>query len=170
MLAVVYAALAGLSYGAADFSGAIAAKRDDATLVTLVVQVVSLLALGAVLLVFSTGEILGSDMVWGAVAGLGAAAALALFYRALAIGPMSTAASLTALVGAAIPVIVGLLLGEVPGPITMIGVAIAVPAAVLVSVGGTGIRGQPVGLPPRERAIIGAPSNPRPAPMARRRV
>jgi drug/metabolite transporter (DMT)-like permease len=61
---------------------------------------------------------------------------LSTFYRALAEGPMSTAASVTAMVGSLIPVAFGLALGDVPGRLTLIGIGLAVPAGVAVSVGG----------------------------------
>ena len=136
MVAVIFATLSGLSYGASDFSGGLASKRSDPVVVTLAVQVVSLLSLAVVLVAYPRGSLLATDLAWGALAGVGVAVGLATFYRALADGPMSTAASVTALVGSLIPVLAGLALGEIPGTLTMVGVALAVPAGVAVSVGG----------------------------------
>lgn len=156
MAAVLFAALSGLSYGASDFTGALATKKDDAFLVTAAMQVVSLLSLVVVLVAFSTGQFVAFDLVWGSVAGLGAALGLTTFYRALAIGPMSSAASVTALTSAMIPVIAGLLLGEVPGAVTMAGIGLAIPGAVLVSIGGVTARGVSMNLSPRDRvAVVG---------------
>jgi len=64
---------------------------------------------------------------------------------------MATAASLTALYSAGIPVATGLLLGDRPGTLTMIGIALAVPASVLVSIGGLGALIAPSNTTPRER-------------------
>ena len=151
MIAVAFAALSGLSYGAADFAGAIASQRNKETLVTAVVQLVSLLALLVAIVVWVDGSPSQSDYLWGALGGLGTALGLVTFYKALAQGPMATAASLTALWGAGIPVVTGLVLGDIPGWIQLIGIAIAVPAAVLVSVGGMSLDVLATNTTPRER-------------------
>lgn len=151
MAAVLFAALSGLSYGASDFTGALATKKNDSSLVTVAMQLVSLLSLVVILVVFTTGQFVAFDLVWGSIAGVGAALGLTTFYRALAMGPMSTAASVTALTSALLPVIAGLLLGEVPGAVTMAGIGLAIPGAVLVSVGGVAARRVSIDLSPRDR-------------------
>lgn len=135
MIALLLAAAAAASYGAADFSGALASKRVNAMVITVVVQAVSLVALNAMLVVFPEDDRRWTDLGWAALAGLGAALALVCFYRALAIGPMSTAAAVTAAVGTAVPVVVALGLGERPSALTLAGVALCLPGAVLVSAG-----------------------------------
>lgn len=136
MIAVVFAALSGLSYGASDFSGGLASKRNDAVLVTIVVQLISLVSL-VVILTFSAGAIVGAtDLAWGGLGGVGATIGLTTFYKALADGPMTTAASVTGLVGSLVPVITGLALGQVPNNFTMAGIALAIPAGIVVSAGG----------------------------------
>lgn len=152
MFGVLLATISALSYGASDFSGALASKKADSTVVTVAAQLVSLLTLVAVLLVVPEDHRTLVDLSWGALGGLGAAVALVAFYRALAIGPMSTAASTTALLSATVPVVAGLLLGDRPGVITLLGIGVAVPAAVLVSVGGMVFHHQSIELSPRERA------------------
>ena len=156
MFAVLLATLSGLSYGASDFSGALATKRNDAALVTLVVQIVSFAALGVVLYFTFDGAIVAADLAWGALGGLGATVGLTTFYKALADGPMSTAASVTALIGALLPVSVGLLLGEVPNNPTLFGIALAIPAAIIVSVGGLEAHALSRNLNPRARTAARA--------------
>lgn len=158
MLAVVLAALSGLSYGAADFSGAFASKDNDATVVTVSMQIVSLLSLLIALAVMQPNTS-STDLAWGALGGLGAALGLTTFYKALALGPMSVAASITALVSAAIPVLAGFLLGDRPNAVTIGGIALAIPAAVLVSVGGIGAKGISISLPPREQFVARSSGN-----------
>ncbi len=150
MFAVLLAALSSVSYGASDFSGAMASKRTDSAVVTVVAQLVSLVTLGVVLLVLPPDAWLVEDLAWGAAGGVCVAVALTCFYRALAIGPMSTAAATTALVGALVPLVAGLALGERPGTITLLGIAVSIPAAVLVSAGGAVNRAS-LRLAPRER-------------------
>ncbi|MCB0994988.1 MAG: DMT family transporter [Acidimicrobiales bacterium] len=157
MLGVLLAALAGLSYGASDFSGAVASKAVDATLVTVVMQVVSLVALVGLVVVFS-GDATTADLAWGALGGVCAAFALATFYRALALGPMSTAAAITAMIGSIVPIAAGLALGDRPALLTMVGVALTVPAAVLVSAADPALHGA-VPSTPRERVAAGRHAN-----------
>jgi drug/metabolite transporter (DMT)-like permease len=138
VFAVVLAVLSSVSYGAADFAGAMAAKSTSSTAVTTLVQAVSLITLGAVLILDPPAATRAADLGWGAVGGVGTAVALACFYRALAIGPMSVAAATTALVGALVPLVAGVLFGERPSGVTWLGIAASIPAAVLVSAGGAG--------------------------------
>ncbi|MGI9608557.1 MAG: EamA family transporter [Acidimicrobiales bacterium] len=152
VIALLYAGLSGLSYGAADFSGALATKRNDAMLVTIAMQIVSLGALAVLLYWFVDGVFVMEDMWWGGLGGLGAALGLVTFYKALADGPMTTAASVTALVGSLVPITAGLALGEVPNPITLSGIGLAVPAAVLVSVGALGVKSRRRAATPRSNA------------------
>lgn len=153
VIAVVFAVLSGLSYGASDFSGALATKKNNAALVTIVVQIVSLVALGGALYLLDDGTLIAKDLAWGAVAGIGATVGLTTFYKALATGPMSTAASVTGLVGSLVPVATGLLLGEVPNDITLAGIALAIPAAIVVSVGAVGLRSIAADANPRARTL-----------------
>ena len=150
MFAVLLAALASVSYGSSDFAGAMASKRTGSAVVTVFVQVVSLLTLGLVLVVLPPDAWTLRDFLWGALGGVGVAVALTCFYRALAIGPMSTAAATTALIGALVPLAAGFGFGERPGAITLVGIAVSIPAAVLVSAGGAD-GGASRGLTPRER-------------------
>lgn len=151
MLAVTLAALSALSYGASDFSGAVATKSNNAVLVTAFVQTVSLGSLIVVLAYHPDGTFLLVDLAWGALGGLGASVGLVTFYQALARGPMSVAAALTALWSSAIPVLAGLGLGDRPGTLTLVGIALAVPSAVLVSVERDEVPASAFG--PRDRVV-----------------
>lgn len=143
-----------MAYGASDFSGAVATKDTDSIVVTAAVQVVSLIALILLLVLFPFGQLDSVDLLWGAAAGLGATLGLTMFYRALALGPMSTAASITAMCSAAIPVLYGLFRGIVPGGLSLVGIGLAIPASVLVSAGGVSMHRAVSNLGPRE--IVGA--------------
>jgi drug/metabolite transporter (DMT)-like permease len=155
VFAVVLAVLSSVSYGASDFAGAMAAKSASSTVVTTLVQAVSLVTLGVILLVDPPAAMRAVDLGWGALGGVGVAVALTCFYRALAIGPMSVAAAATALVGALVPLAAGVLFGERPSGITWLGIAASIPAAVLVSAGGAGI-GHLRLATPREQVFVSA--------------
>lgn len=72
---------------------------------------------------------------WGAASGIASAAAFALLYQTLAIGPMNVLSPITALVSAALPVAVGLLQGERLGVAGLAGLPLALVAVVMVSAG-----------------------------------
>jgi drug/metabolite transporter (DMT)-like permease len=130
-VALLLALASSLAYGAADFLGGLAARSAHVLRVVMIAAPASLLvelvlwpAIGAR---FSAGAV-----VWGAGSGLASAAAFALLYRTLAIGPMSV---LSPLVPAALPVSVGLLGGEHLGGLALGGMVLALAAVVLVSTG-----------------------------------
>jgi uncharacterized membrane protein len=154
VIALALATLSAVAYGGSDFAGGVASKEHDSALVTVAVQIASLLTLGVLLVAFAADDApVPSDFAWGALGGLGAAFGLVMFYRALAVGPMSVAAALTALVGATLPVAAGLLLGGAVGGLTIAGALIAIPAAVLVSVGAPELAASRAVVSPRQRLI-----------------
>jgi drug/metabolite transporter (DMT)-like permease len=146
--ALLLALVSSLAYGAADFLGGVAARGAHVLRVVVIAAPVSLLvelflwpAVGAS---FDAGAV-----AWGALSGVASAAAFALLYRTLAIGPMSVLSPVTALVSAALPVSVGLLGGERPSGLALGGMALALVAVVVVS-GGTDARG----LRPSRAALV----------------
>jgi drug/metabolite transporter (DMT)-like permease len=131
MLTAVIGLLGAFVYGSADFLGGLASRRIGPLRVT----AVSALAGLAGLLVaswFVHGEWSAAAVGWGAVSGLTGAAAIALLYACLAIGPMSILSPLTAVVSAIVPMSWGLLGGETLAPIGYVALALALVAVVLV--------------------------------------
>ena len=61
-------------------------------------------------------DVTGRDVVFGALAGVTGSSGVALLYLALAIGPMSVVAPVTAVCAAIVPLGIGLALGERPHP------------------------------------------------------
>lgn len=74
------------------------------------------------------------DFGWGAAAGLIGGAGLVLFYKGLATGMMSVVAPITGVAAIAVPVLAGLVLGERPGRLPLVGVALAAVSVVCVSI------------------------------------
>jgi drug/metabolite transporter (DMT)-like permease len=75
-----------------------------------------------------------AEALWiGAIAGIGGSGGLLFYFKALAIGPMGVTAPVAAVVGAAVPVIVGLSLGERPGTLALCGIAVAIVGTTLAS-------------------------------------
>jgi drug/metabolite transporter (DMT)-like permease len=134
-VAVVLALASAVVYGTADFLGGLASRRTSVFGVVAMSQVVGLVALLA-LLPWLGGPVGATDLAWGGAAGLAGAAGLMVFFRALAGGVMSVIAPVTAVTAAAVPVLVGLLVGNRIGPWAAIGIALALAAVVLVSAEG----------------------------------
>jgi len=84
-----------------------------------------------------------ADLAWGAAGGVAGGAGVTLFYRALATGVMSVVAPVTAVTGAVVPVVAGLLLGERPGALVLVGIAIAIVAVALLAREAPGARERP---------------------------
>jgi drug/metabolite transporter (DMT)-like permease len=137
-MALAFSLLAALVYGAADFFGGIASRKTAPAFVVFASQGFGFLILGAGLAIVP-GTFHWADVPFGIAAGVAAAAGIAFLYAALARGRMGIVSPITAVVGAAIPVLVGLAMGERPGTLAMAGVAAALLAVVLVSAdAGTG--------------------------------
>ena len=83
------------------------------------------------------GERLGDDLAIGAWAGVVGGLAIGAFYFALSRGSMSVVAPVSATTSAVVPVIAGLLLGESPARFQWAGIALALPAILLISREGT---------------------------------
>ncbi|MFF4406572.1 EamA family transporter [Streptomyces sp. NPDC001262] len=138
----VFALATALMWGLADFGGGLLTRRMPALTVVLVSQLLAVGALGTI--VIATGAWSeASPRLWcAAAAGVVGTAALLCFYRALALGPMGVVSPLGALGGVAVPVGVGLVLGERPGLLQFAGIAVAIVGVVLAS--GPGLGGAPV--------------------------
>lgn len=134
-MAEVLALLSALVWGASDFCGGLASRRATSAAVVVGSQAAGLLVLLLLLPVLG-GSPTAADLAWGAAAGVSGAAGLVIFYRALAAGVMSVVAPVTAVCAAAVPVLVGVGLGEHIGPAAGVGILLALVAVVLVAAGG----------------------------------
>ncbi len=128
LLASISAAL----FGVADFFGGLSARRIAAQWTTGIAQGTGLVVIVGTALVVG-GSPTGSDLGLGAAAGLCGGLGLTLFYWAMAQGPMSVVAPVSALVSALVPIAAGLADGERPGPLAMAGIVLALPAIAVIS-------------------------------------
>ena len=133
---LLFAGFTALSFGVADFTGGIAAKRWPSDWVAGTGQAVGVPIIAPLLLALPGEAPLRADLGWGALAGVTAGIGITLLYRALAAGPMNVAAPAAAVVSSIVPVVAGLVLGERPGTSALIGVACGVVAVAVV--GATG--------------------------------
>ncbi|MFE7394133.1 EamA family transporter [Streptomyces sp. NPDC057582] len=138
MIALLLALGSSLAYGCADFLGGLGARKAH-VLRTVMIAAPASLAVELLLWPFLGASFSTGALCWGAASGVASAAAFALLYRTLAIGPMNVLSPVTALVSAALPVGVGLLQGEHLAAAGLVGLPLALVAVVLVSAGhGTG--------------------------------
>jgi drug/metabolite transporter (DMT)-like permease len=127
---------AAVAYGAADFFGGLASRRTAALTVVLLSQAAGSLLLLVSWPLFSSGALDETAVGWGLLAGVCGSGGVTLLYLGLATGPMSLVAPVTAVIAAIVPVAFGLAAGERPGPLSLLGVGVALVAVVLVSVSG----------------------------------
>jgi drug/metabolite transporter (DMT)-like permease len=132
-MAVMLGLLVAISYGAGDFFGGLSSRRLTPTVVVQASQLVGLATLTVGLLLVPDQHLVGIDVARGAVAGTVGLLGLVLLYRGLAAGAMSIVAPVTAVGAAVLPVAWGLLDGERPGGLALLGVALALLAVLLVS-------------------------------------
>ncbi|WP_405475650.1 EamA family transporter [Streptomyces sp. NBC_00009] len=134
MIALLLALGSSLAYGCADFLGGLGARKAH-VLRTVMVAAPASLAVELLLWPVLGASFSPAALGWGAASGVASAAAFALLYKTLAIGPMNVLSPVTALVSAALPVGVGLMQGERLGMAGLLGLPLALVAVVLVSAG-----------------------------------
>jgi drug/metabolite transporter (DMT)-like permease len=133
VLAILLSLVSAAGYGSSDFAAGLATRRASVIRVTLLAEGVSVAVVGVALAL--TGADLPSPQAaaWGSAAGLaGVAGALAL-YLGFRHAAFSVAATLSAVGAAGFSVLAGLLLGERPTALALIGIALALPAIAGVS-------------------------------------
>jgi drug/metabolite transporter (DMT)-like permease len=131
-VAIVLALLSALAYGISDFLGGIFSKKASPWQVAVVGQTSSTLTITLVALLIG-GSPSGADWRWGALAGVGGGMGAAFLYRGLAGARMGVVAPLSAVGSALLPVVVGVLTGERPSTLAVIGIVCAFPAMYLIS-------------------------------------
>jgi len=148
----VFALGASLSYGIADYVGALAARRTSALTVTFGMQTVGLIIL-LPMLPFLPGRASVTAITIGAVSGAAGTAGLVLYLRSMATGPIGVVSPLAAVSGAAVPVAWGsFVLGDELSSLQMLGVGLALASVVIVAwvpgsaVGAADLRGVVGGL------------------------
>ena len=132
MLGIALGLASSVAWGITDFLGGLQSRRMSALAVLLVTQPLGL-ALGLLAaLAFADGMPERSDALLGVIAGVVIVSALAAFYRGMAIGPVSIVAVLASL-GAVVSLVGGLVQGDDPAALQLVGSVVAIVGVVLVS-------------------------------------
>jgi drug/metabolite transporter (DMT)-like permease len=142
VLSILLAATSALIWGTGDFLGGKAVRqaaggRGLALSVTVIAQL-SAIPMIALFLLIVPGQLGVSAVLWGGIAGVAGLLGIALLYQGLASGAMSVVAPTTAVTAAVVPMAGGLIQGERPGTVALIGAVCAIFAIGLVSTGSSG--------------------------------
>lgn len=132
-MAALLALLSSLSWGTADFMGGLAARRVGSLRVLAVSYPAGGVLITVAAFVLIPGRV-GASVLWlGVVTGAVGAVAMGLLYAALSRGQMGIVSPITAVLSGAVPVVVGLLLGETLSVLAISGIVVAAIAVILVS-------------------------------------
>jgi len=133
LLSILFGISSALSWGAADFIGGLASKRTSPYRVLFLAELAGLIPFAALAVLSRETVPPAPDLLWGALASLIGLSGLIMLYRALADGQMTIAASVSALLAAVIPVIIGLLTLGIPTLATFVGFGLAFSAVWFIS-------------------------------------
>ncbi len=164
MLAIVLALAAAIGYGGSDFAAGLATRAASVIQVTLLATLASFVVTAAAL-PFAAGHApTAASLAWGAAAGLGSTLGAFALYLGFRYAPFSVAASLSSVGTAGFSVLAGLLLGERPSDLALIGIVLALPA--IVGVSASAASGSPSPAPVPGPAAAMAEVHPRPQAAA----
>jgi drug/metabolite transporter (DMT)-like permease len=132
-VAIVLGLVASVTYGAADFIGGLVSRRNHVFTVLLWGQLVGTTWVLVALPFLAGGPPTAVALLLGAASGVVGVLGAAALFLGLARGRMSVVAPVTAVLTSSLPVLFGLLTGERPSVVTLLGVVIALGAIALVS-------------------------------------
>ncbi|MCW2610293.1 MAG: EamA family transporter [Cryptosporangiaceae bacterium] len=136
-MTLALALVAAVGYGISDFLAGLSCRRAPVTQVTAAVQLAALVP--AVGIAVASGTAPSWSVVgWGALAGGGVAIGSVALYLGLSRGRMSVVAPVSAVAGAALPVLIGPLTGERLYATAIVGIAVGIPAVLLVATAPSG--------------------------------
>jgi drug/metabolite transporter (DMT)-like permease len=124
---------AAASWGGSDFVGGVGARRAPAQLVVASGHLFSMLALLAICLGMRLALPGHAPLFYATLGGFEGSLALAIFYRALAMGAMGLTAALAGLLTALVPVVFSLFHEGLPTPLTALGLALGCLAIWLIT-------------------------------------
>jgi len=130
---VLLAFTSALVYGVGDWFGGRASRHQQSIVVAATGQIVSLALVAITVVAMGTAMPGASTWWWSGIGGIIGALGIAGLYHGFAHGDITVVAPVSAVVGASVPVIVGLVLGERPSLLAFVGIVCAVGAVALVS-------------------------------------
>ena len=137
-MTALLAVTSALLVGGADFVGGFLSRTVDAVRVAAAAQLVGLALAVPTALFVASERVTTSDACWAVGSGVAVALGLVCFYTAMTRGLISVVAPVTAVTGALVPLLYALGGGERPGEAAVAGIALAIVAIGLVSLGPMG--------------------------------
>lgn len=133
LIGAILALIAAAAWGGGDFSGGLAARKNSSYQVLVLSSASGLIAL--LVLMLATGEELPRVEVvgWSAAAGIVGAFGIAALYRGLVVGDAAVVAPTAGVLGAMLPVVVGILLEGPPRVEKWVGFGLGMAGIWLVS-------------------------------------
>lgn len=130
---IIFSLAASLCWGSGDFSGGLASRRAYVGSVVLTDYTVGLVLLVTLALIGKEPVPAPVDLLWGGLAGVAGMIGVLSFYAALARGKMGSAAPVSAVLTAALPVLFSAFTAGLPTPLQLGGFALAGLAIALIS-------------------------------------
>ena len=149
MLTILLSLASAAGYGSSDFAAGLATRRASVIRVTVLAEAFSVAVVGVALAVIGAALPSPQAVAWGSVAGLAGVAGAMALYLGFRHAAFSVAATISAVGSAGFSVLAGLLLGERPTALALVGIALALPAIAGVSASAGG---------PEDEEAAGAPS------------
>ena len=128
-----FALASAIFYGLGDFSGGYAASKSKVLPVLVVSQAFGLVTAAVALIAMWKGPPGHADVVWGLIGGLAGAFGIVTLYRGIAKGIVAIVSPTAALLSSMLPLSVGLISGDRPGILALLGIGLCVPAILLLS-------------------------------------
>lgn len=140
MVTILLSLMTAICYGTADFCGGLATRFSNVTRVLVTSHTVSLGLLLLALVALPAPSPTGSDLALSLAGGAFSLVGLVCLYRALGGGEMAVVAAISAVLSALVPVLDGVISGEVLSLRGWAGAALGIVATALVSLGGGRMR------------------------------
>lgn len=125
--------VAALAYGISDFVAGLGSRRLHFLWVTALAQVVGAAVALLTLIWFRGAGPTATAVGWGAASGVGSSLGTFALYRGYGHGEMAVAGPLSAIGAAAVPALVGVLLGDRLAGLSVAGIVLALPAIWLMA-------------------------------------
>ncbi len=136
MVTVFFGLFSALAWGAADFTGGLASRRSKSYQVVALVWLIGLVVNPLIALVIGEPVMPLQNWLWCAAAGVCGVVGLLILYQIFANGQMSIAVSVSAVMSAALPVLLGTFLEGIPDALKALGFLLALPAVWLITKNG----------------------------------
>ena len=137
-MGIILGLAAAILYGGSDFGGGLASRRLGSLPVTVVSSIAAAVLAWVALGVSGGPGPTVHGVAWGLAGGLGGGAGSLILYRGLARGQMSVVGPVSAVAAAAVPVAVGIAMGDRPPLLAMAGLGLCTLAVVAIALQGGG--------------------------------